>query len=235
MKSSNQFLKLSSVLFIVCMALSVFAHDAWVVPGAGPVYQILYGHKIPEAYSADKITVLKVLDANQKSVSYNRIVTKEGVSVKVISGKPALFVLDFDNGYWVKSGAESHNISKAQIPAGSDPLHAIKFSKTMISWQSWMSQPQGQRIEFIPVDVTEIPKAGARLRLQLLLDGKPLANQMVENNSNEQGPKTDRDGYVTVTVTKGMNRFATDHDMAQTNNEIAKRLSLTAVFVFNAK
>jgi nickel transport protein len=57
---------------------------------------------------------------------------------------------------------------------------------------------------------------------------------MVENNSNEQGPKTDADGYVTVMVVKGQNRFATDHDIDQPNDPDAKRLSLTAAFVFIA-
>lgn len=58
---------------------------------------------------------------------------------------------------------------------------------------------------------------------------------MVENNSNEQGPKTDENGYVTVTVLKGVNRFATDHDIKQTNEPDAPRLSLTAALVFMAK
>lgn len=68
--------------------------------------------------------------------------------------------------------------------------------------------------------------------MQLLFEGKPLSNQMVENNSNEQGPKTDENGFVTVTVLKGINRFATDHDIKQPNDPDALRLSLTASLVF---
>ena len=234
MKYSNHFLKLSSVLFIVCMAITVLAHDAWVEPTKGPLFHVLFGHKIPEVYNPGKVASLKVFNASNQSIKYGRINTIDGLDVKV-QGSPALFVLEFDNGYWVRSDNESHNVPQSYIPAGSNPLHAIKYSKTMMSWQSWMSQPQGQRIEFIPVDVTEMPKAGSQLRLQLLLDGKPLAGQMVENNSNEQGPKTDTDGFVTVTVTEGINRFATDYDTMQPNDAIAKRVSLTAVLVFDAK
>ena len=98
-----------------------------------------------------------------------------------------------------------------------------------------MARPLGQRIEFVPQGLTELPKAGASLRLRLLLDGKPLGNQMVENNSNEQDPKTDANGYVTVTVLKGMNRFATDHDIAQPTDANGRRLGLTAALVFVAK
>ena len=98
-----------------------------------------------------------------------------------------------------------------------------------------MARPLGQRIEFVPQGITGMPKAGASLRLRLLLNGKPLGGQMVENNSNEQGPKTDADGYVTVTVLKGINRFATDHNITQPNDADGRRLGLTAALVFQAK
>lgn len=219
----------------VFLAFSVYAHDAWVEPGAGPVYKVLYGHKMPESYKANKITSLKVFDARQKSLRYSRQVTTEGVSIDKLSGVPAMFALEFDNGYWVKVGAESKNIRYSQMPSGTDPSHPLKFSKTILSWQPWMAKPLGQRIEFIPIAADQVPRAGSQLRLKLLLDGKPLAGQMVENNSDEKGPKTDVEGNVTVMVVSGVNRFATDHDIQQKNDPDAKRLSLTAAFVFVAK
>ncbi len=235
MKLSKNHLKFFGLTFLLCIALSVLAHDAWVEPSSGPVYRILYGHKIPEPYNAVKVTSIKVLNAMQKPLKFNKIETKEGVSIKVSSGVPAMFALEFDNGYWVKVGNESKNVRKSKMPEGTDPSHPLKFSKTILSWQSWMNEPLGQRIEFVPIDLSGNPKFGSQLKLQLLLDGKPLSGQMVENNSNEQGPKTDANGYVTVTVLKGVNRFATDHDIHQPNEPDAQRLSLTAALVFVAK
>lgn len=235
MNFSNNPLKITASAFLVCLALSVLAHDAWVEPVAGPIYRILYGHKIPEPYKPVKVTSIKVFDANKKPLQFSKLETKEGLSIKTNNGAPAMFALEFDNGYWVKVGNESKNVPKSQMPEGTDPSHPLKYSKTIKSWQSWMKNPLGQRIEFVPVDFTGTPKAGLQLKLQLLLDGKPLSNQMVENNSNEQGPKTDENGYVTVTVLKGINRFATDHDINQPNEPDAQRLSLTAAFVFVAK
>ena len=233
MKQFRIFLKLSAAVVIICSAFIALAHDAWVSPEGGPIYPILYGHKIPEAYDQVKVTSIKVFDAAQKPVAFTRVQTKQGLSVKISTGKPALFALEFDNGYWVKVKGESKNVRKSQMPEGTDPVHPLKFSKTILNWQAWMSKPMGQRIEFVPVNAAA-PKAGTSIKLQLLLDGKPLAGQMVENNSNETGPKTDANGYVTVMVVKGANRFATDHDISQPNDADAQRLSLTAALVFVA-
>lgn len=234
----NKTFKFFALVSIIFIALSVFAHDAWVEPGSGSIFKILYGHKIPEPYNSSKVTSLKAYDASKRQLLYSRIKTKEGLTIKITKGKPAFFTLEFDNGYWVKVNGESRNIRKSKMPAGvegTDPSHPLKFSKTILSWQQWMSKPQGQRIEFIPQDFSGAPQAGSQLKLKLLLDGKPLAGQRVENNSNEQGPQTDEKGFVMVTVLKGINRFATDYDIKQLDNPDAQRLSLTAALVFIAK
>ena len=236
MKKTTVFLAASAVAFL---ALTTLAHDAWVDPLGGPVYKILYGHKQPEPYPAIKITLLKVLDAQQKPLKFARTDTPNGLSITP-TGRPALFALEFDNGYWVKVGTEKEprNVRKSSLPAGEasgQSSHPLKFSKTMLSWAPWMAKAVGQRIEFVPVGLTALPKPGSTLKLHLLLDGKPLANQMVENNSDETGPKTDANGDVTVTVRKGINRYATDHDILQANLPDAQRLSLTAALVFVAK
>lgn len=236
MKKTTTLLAAAATAFI---ALTTLAHDAWVDPLGGPVYKILYGHKVPEPYAVVKVTSLQVLDAMQKPLKFTRAENKEGLSITP-AGKPALFVTAFDNGYWVKVGDEKEprNVRKSALPAGTvggQSSHPLKWSKTMLSWAPWMAKPMGQRIEFVPVGLTALPKPGSSLKLHLLLDGKPLANQMVENNSNEMGPKTDANGDVTVTVLKGINRFATDHDIMQADMPDAQRLSLTAALVFVAK
>lgn len=233
MKFYKNLLRLFIALSVVCIAFKVLAHDAWVEPAKGPVFHVFYGHKIPEAYDSVKVTSLKVFNKKKQSIIYSRIKTKDGLDVKV-DGSPALFVLEFDNGYWIRVNNESRNLPKSEIPADADPKHVMKYSKTIVSWQPWMSKPQGQRMEFVPVNVTGAPKAGSQMKLQLLLDGKPLSSQMVENNSNEEGPKTDADGYVTVTVLKGINRFATDYDTTQPDSSV-KRLSLTSALVFTTE
>ncbi|HEX8505103.1 MAG TPA: hypothetical protein VF630_07030, partial [Hymenobacter sp.] len=61
---------LPAVLTLAAAALPLLAHDAWVDPLGGPVYKILYGHKVPEPYSVVKVTSLQVLDAMQKPIKF---------------------------------------------------------------------------------------------------------------------------------------------------------------------
>lgn len=234
MKLSKKITSVIAVIALISLAYQVIAHDAWVEPGRGPVYRILFGHKAPEPYPVKKVTSLKVIDADQHELNFISLPSKDGLSVKVKQGLPAIFVLDFDNGYWVNAGGVMKNVRHSKMPSGTDPVHPYKYSKTIISWKKWMTKSFGQRIEFLPVNFDGVPKAGSKLRMKLLFDGKPLAGQMVENNSSEKGPKTDADGMVEVTVLKGINRFATDYDIKQDDPD-AKRLSLTAALVFLAK
>jgi nickel transport protein len=212
----------------------VVAHDAWVAPGKGPVFHILYGHKIAEKYVPTKVTALHVLDSDQRELPFQRKNDSNGVSIRLTKGTPAVFVLDYDNGYWVKLNGKSINVRHSLQPEGTDAVHPLKYSKTVMSWLPWLAKPLGQRIEFVPVSVKKSPRAGSQITLRLLLDGKPLSGQMVENNSDERGPSTDANGEVTVTVLQGINRFATDYDIHQKDPD-ASRLSLTAAFVFIAK
>ena len=238
MKRTKKYIALLIGLVAVGIAVRVLAHDSWVEPGMGPVFRVLYGHKAPEPYKFVKVTLVNAIDAAQHPLKFSRTETPDGLTIKTMGGRPVLFAVEFDNGYWVTVGNERRNIRQSQLPAGTkstDPSRPLKFSKTILTWQPWMARPLGQRIEFVPQGLTELPKAGATMRLRLLFDGKPLGNQMVENNSNEQGPKTDANGYVTVTVLKGTNRFATDHDITQPTDADGRRLGLTAALVFVAK
>lgn len=161
MKFSKISLKIIASTFLISFALSVLAHDAWVEPVSGPIYRILYGHKLPEAYKRDKVTSIKVYNASQQPLKFNNVNTKDGLSIKVNNGSPAMFALEFDNGYWVKVGNGIKNIRHSQMPEGTNPSHPLKYSKTIIKWQNWMDKPLGQRIEFIPVELIGSPKPGS--------------------------------------------------------------------------
>lgn len=227
---------LVAALALAATALPLLAHDAWVNPGAGPVYEILYGHKIPESYAPTKVTALQVLDAQGKFLAYARTETSKGLSIRP-KGQPAMFALEFDNGYWTKTAQDkdSRNVRFSTVAGALSGSRLFKFSKTVLSWQPWMFKPVGQRFEFVPKAFAGAPKAGQQLTVRLLLDGQPVANAMVENNSNEEGPRTDANGEVTITLVKGINRLANDLDIAQTIDPDATRLSLTAALVFLAE
>lgn len=165
-----------------------------------------------------------------------RIESAKGLSIKP-AGQPAIFALEFYNGYWsTKTGdKESSNVRLTAAADRTKGSRLYKFSKTVLSWQSWMFEPVGQRYELVPRAFTGKLRAGQPFVVRLLLDGQPMANGMVETNSNEKGPRTDKDGYVTVTLVKGINRLATDLDIKQSADPDATRLGLTTALVFVAE
>lgn len=59
----NSFKILAATGLALAFTLPILAHDAWVNPGPGLIYNILYGHITPEEYPAAKVTSLAVLDA----------------------------------------------------------------------------------------------------------------------------------------------------------------------------
>ena len=221
---------------VLAFALPIMAHDAWVNPGPGPIYDVFYGHITPEEYPAAKVTDLQVLDANHHFLPYERLESPKGLQIKP-TGQPAMFTVAFDNGYWsTKTGdKESSNVRLTAEAGRTKGSRLFKFSKTVLAWQPWMFEAVGQRYEFVPKAFTGKLKAGQPFVVRLLLDGQPVANGMVETNSNEKGPRTDRDGYVTVTLVKGINRLANDLDINQSADPDATRLSLTAALVFTAE
>ena len=114
------------------------------------------------------------------------------------------------------------------------PAGPLKWGKTIVQWQPWMTEPVGQRIEVLPVTAAE-PKAGSKFTVRVLFEGKPLAGVMVENNSNETGPKTDADGRATLVLVPGINRLAVDYDLPLKADPDADTLVLNASLVFMAR
>ena len=228
------------LLLAAAAVLPLLAHDAWVDPLGGPVYQILYGHKETESYPAAKVTSLQVLDAGQHFLPYTRQTSDKGVSITP-QGKPAMFALEFDNGYWVKdpSTEKSTNVRLSSRPAAERPgllgSRVFKFSKTMLHWELWMFKPFGQRLEFVPESFTGPLRAGQSFRVRLLLDGQPLAGELVDNNNTTAGPRTDATGLATITLVQGVNRLSSTHDIAQAADPEFTRLSLNASLVFVAE
>ena len=218
--------------FIACSAAS--AHDAWVAPVDGPVFPVHFGHKSPQDYVAAKVKAATAFDAARTPLSVEISRESKGASVKA-SGAAAMLLVEFDNGFYTKIDGKSVQMSKRDAPAGSTTNHPVKSGKTIVQWAPWMTEPVGQRIEVLPVDASAAPKAGSKFKVRVLLDGKPVGGVLVQNNSNETGPKTDADGLATLTLVKGINRLSVDYDIPMKGDPDTDKLGLNASLVFMTK
>lgn len=207
------------------------AHDAWVAPVEGPVFPVHFGHKAPQDYVAEKVKTVTAFDANRLPLTVDVMRDATGASVRA-NGKPAMLLVEFDNGFYTKVDGKSIQMSKRDAPPGSTTNHPVKSGKTIVQWAPWMAEPMGQRLEVLPLKVSGAPKAGSKFKVRILLDGKPVSGVMVENNSNETGPKTDADGLATLTLVKGINRLSVDYDIPMPGDPETDKLGLNGSLVF---
>ena len=112
----------------------------------------------------------------------------------------------YDNKAWTKSASKGWvNLPRAEVPDGSQSGLSQKFTKTYLKPVRDFSKPLGQPLELIPLSDPAALKTGDRLKIRVLLDGKPLAGAKVAANMFDYSDKaekvtTDADGAVTVTV-----------------------------------
>lgn len=162
-----------SLLAALLLGNAAQAHDAWVVPG-GATHAILYGHgKSTESYDATKIQQVLAYDAKGRKLSVQ--LDRKAATPAVSAAGAAMFVVDFDNGFWSKTEAGYQNLPKTQVQGALESSRSLKFGKTVLSWSAASSKPVGQRLEIVPL-ATTAPKAGGKLPVLVLFEGRPLAD-----------------------------------------------------------
>lgn len=207
----------------------VFAHDAWIEAEAeAETYTVYYGHEKPEKYSVEKIKEIKVVDANNKLLAH-KVSNEAKQAVRIIpEGKPALFTLSFDNGFWTKNHqGKWENKPKSQVKESIESSHALKFGKSIVLWNELSNKPRGQRLEIIPLD-TRAPLANQAFAFQVFYDGEPLSKAVITQNGKETKIVTDVQGKASVSLSKGKQRLGVEHRIPLIADSEADTLSLEA-------
>ncbi len=212
----------------------VRAHDAWVAPGPGPTWPILYGHEEPEGYAASKVQSVKAFDLSGDPVTVEVERGPDGATVRAAT-QPALFVVDFDNGFFSRVDGQTRNVGKREAPQGTNSSHPLKWSKTVLAWSAQSSRPLGQRLEIVPGRPAAEPTAGQTMTLQVLLDGRPLAGARIVLVGSKQVFQADNAGQTTYRVGSGVQRLSVEHRMPTPEDPDADTLAMNASLVFLAR
>lgn len=215
-------------------SLAAQAHDAWVAPGPGPVWPVLYGHEVPSAYAPDKVKAVRAFDAAGDAVALERVRGADGIGVRT-TAVPALFTVDFDNGFFSRVDGKSVNLGKREAPRGTQSSHPVKWSKTVLAWGPRAFEAVGQRLEIVPRPFDGEPTAGRSMTLQVLLDGKPLAGARVERVGGGQPLQADAQGLLRYPVVAGDQRLSVEHRIATPDDPDADTLAMNASLVFVAR
>lgn len=216
-------------LLIVLLAChcDVHAHDAWIEADAS-TYTVHYGHEKSEKYPAEKIKEIQVIDADNKNLPY-KTQTHETHGVQIYpEGKPALFTLSFDNGFWTKNQqGKWENKPKSEVKKSLESSHALKLGKSILIWNESSVKPRGQRLEIVPLSSTA-PVANQAFSVQVLYDGQPLSKILLTQNGKETKIFTDELGKATLVLSKGKQRIGVEHRIPLIEDTQADTLSLEA-------
>jgi nickel transport protein len=186
-----------AALLCLAVGLPALAHEAWVDP-SGPSHAVRYGHfDQPGAADAARIVRLQAVDASGK----RRLlpVARDGEASASGTGA-ALFLLDYDNGYWSKTPEGSRNLPRSQAPGALSTARVLKYGKTVLAWTAPATQAHGQRLEIVPLGAGA-PRAGGSLDLQVRFDGRPLAGAVVQREGEGHAAvRTDGEGRARIAL-----------------------------------
>ena len=215
----------TAAAWLLC-ANPAFAHNVWLEPDAQGGYVMQFGgHEgKTEAFDPAKLQRVHAYDLRGREVPADVQNLKGGIRVRP-DAKAALVAVELDNGYFSSSKPEG---AMLPLPMDKNPgavrgVHARKFHKTVVQWGAVMQKPLGQMFEVVPL-AGQAPHAGQPLKVQVLLNGKPLTGARLSWGENGAPTLSDAQGLASLTPAAGTNilqaiwREAVQGDVKTTQN-----------------
>ncbi|MFZ5450616.1 MAG: DUF4198 domain-containing protein [Thermodesulfobacteriota bacterium] len=197
---------------VLALALTLFAaslasaHDTWVAKDGG-AYVVMWGHGgKSDPYKPEFIKAAKGVDASGKEMKV--MVKKQGDRAALaFPQEPALVIVVFNSGAWVKTPEGYKNISKREAKNVLESMKGETYSKNLWQWHNSFSEPLGGKIELVPLKNPLALKVGDKLPFRVLYDGKPLAGVSVQAEGVKKDTlKTDSNGRGEIVINKkGLN------------------------------
>jgi len=220
-----------SVLLLALCTFELAAHDIMLIPQA-PAGQIKLLGRYGEPGSWGTASVGKLMDVlsyqpDGKIVPLNKGLKQDGANFQVPpieAGSQTglwIFTTAYDGGFTVKTtDGRTINSTKMDYPAATASYHNLKFGKTLVAigeHHGGCDRVIGHRLEIVPQADPFSLKAGEKLPVLVLFDGKPLAGEEVEAGDEAilmwpdvEKPKTNAKGMAMMPVHSGLNRMAVE-------------------------
>jgi nickel transport protein len=184
------------------------AHSVWLQPDKDGRLVIENGDagEPSDPYDPARITQAWAVDRDGKTVAVaiDRAATAAALRP---DAKAAVTAALFDNKYWAKGqDGKWNNGPKGTVANPTIAGPSFKFPKAHLAPSAAFAKPLGLALEIVPLADPATLKAGDRLTVQVLLQGRPLADaSLVEDlylhhDMKPKKLKTDAEGKVTITV-----------------------------------
>ncbi|QXZ09096.1 DUF4198 domain-containing protein [Comamonas sp. Y33R10-2] len=185
----------------------VYAHNVWLEPDTQGGYVMQFGgHEgKTETFDPAKLQRVHAYDLRGRDVNCEVQNVRGGIRVKP-DAKAALIAVELDNGYFssAKPDGDMLPLSMDKNPGAVRGVYARKFHKTVVQWGAVMQKPLGQMFEVVPL-TGQAPHAGQPLKLQVLLNGKPLAGARLSWGESGTPTLSDAQGMATMKPAAGSN------------------------------
>lgn len=231
---------MKSVLLILLLTVSLlsspaFAHSIWLAQEHGKL-AVVYGEGAnSDPYDINKITQvtgwIKDQPTDITAVSQDRFMTVDPHKAERISVK-------LDNGYFTKNSENKWiNQSKETVYGAKEAGHYVKYAITILTKNAEASLPLGLPLEIVPMDNPLNLKLGETLTVQVLYQGKPLANTQLNTNFINNNPadiiRTDDRGYATIKLSNGgLNVFEVNYKAPLENDNQADYRAITSTLSY---
>lgn len=229
--------KTIAALMISAGASAAQAHGVWLAERAGEL-AIVYGvGPQDEAYRSEKIKTVSARAGNGDARPAKIIAREKNALIDAPKDAAVLTVM-MDNGFWTKGEDGKYvNASKSTVPNPQTSSHSIKFNTHVRASTGGALKPSGGALEITPLVNVHILKVGADIPVQVLFEGKPLANVALfpdyVNDANARSVKTDADGKAVLFVrNNGLNVIGVSHNKPTPDNKDADRIGYFATLSF---
>lgn len=228
-----------AIAFTLLQPISAGAHGIWTAERWGEL-GLIYGHGAgDDPYDPAKITEIHAIAENGKDISVEVENHKTHAILKP-TAEPAAIAINFDNGYWTERNDGSWvNQPKNQVEGAKSAGHYVKSNLSLLHLHGELPAFPQQTLQILPLDNPIGRKAGDKIRLQVLFEGKPLPEAVitldyVNRNSLESEP-TDGNGEVTMTLANdGLNVLSVGHSKPLENDPAADKVGYNATLSFVA-
>ena len=215
----------------VLLALPAQAHDVVIVPEANQL-RVRLGHPGDwQPVDPEKLLELQTMQDAQTATELHSQIKRQGLDF-VVKQKPMaqaqLAAARYDNGLWLELPAvgsakpQWRNASRFMLPNATGGMASVKYAKAYsgnAKDTAIFKRSAGHLLELIPQANPITVKPGQSLTVQLLFNGKPLADTGIElsdlktklKEEDITRFKTDANGIATIPkLNRGTNTLAVD-------------------------
>lgn len=231
--------KLLGALILSFMTSTAMAHGFWIDKRAGEL-AIVFGEWGDDAsYDADVLDSIRGLDKQGKSIAISTTANKNNITVNMPKDVSAVISTYKPSYYTQDNKGEWHRKSKLEVKDAVSGTVYVQNNITLFDNQDKpMSSADELQLQIIALSDPFQLNIGDKLPVQVLFEGKPLANAKIAqdyiNNPKGEFIVTDDNGKAHIVVqSTGITVLQVGHEVENQNKELSDKTYYNSTLAFN--